>query len=412
MNVCGIIAEYNPFHNGHEYHLKKAVEQTNADFTVVVMSGNFVQRGAPAIIDKHFRTEAALRCGVDLVLELPAFYATASAEYFAAGAVSLLDKLGAVTHLCFGSECGDLTLLEKIAQVYADEPDNFKEILRQKAKAGVSFPAARAAALIDLFPEFHSSVSTLSSPNNILGIEYIKALKKCNSTILPVTIPRSGSGYHDRELTHTLSSATAIRQSIELEGSTKIPASQLPSAAAEIYEKYFADSAPVFSDDISALLHYKLICQQNTGYSEYLDISEDLSDRIQKNVYRFTSFSCFCDLLKTREITYSRISRCLLHILLDIRKADVSMYVNELSYTPYARILGFRKDAAPLLKEISSHTQIPLISKLADAHKILTEPQMDMLRKDIMISHIYSSIRAEKKPGVMQNEYTTPIVIL
>ncbi len=412
MKICGIIAEYNPFHNGHQYHLRKSIEQSEADYSVIVMSGNFVQRGTPAIMDKHTRTEAALRCGADLVLELPFCYAVGSAEYFAAGAISLLDKLGAVTHLCFGSECGDIYLLKQIAGIYANEPAYFQDILRQKLKTGLSFPVARAAALIEACPELCESLSALSSPNNILGIEYMKALIRRNSDIVPLTICRSGAGYHDRELALHLSSATAIRHAFE----TGIPLTQLteqlPHEASSVYKKYFTESKPIFADDFSALLHYKLLIGRDTGYAAYMDVSEDLSDRIQKNLYHFTTFSSFCDLLKTKELAYSRISRCLLHILLDIHKSDVSMYVNELDYTPYARILGFRKDAIPLLHEIGKNAKIPLISKLADADKILEGAAIDMLRKDIMCSDIYSSLRASKNETVMKNEYSTPIVIV
>ena len=412
MKICGIIAEYNPFHTGHAYHLKKARELSGADYSVIVMSGNLVQRGTPAIIDKHARTEAALRCGADLVLELPSCYATGSAEYFAMGAVSLLDNLDTVTHLCFGSECGDITLLNLIAHIYVNEPADFQESLRLKIKSGLSFPVARAAALLEVYPELSSSLSVLSSPNNILGIEYVKALLKRNSSITPLTFSRSGAGYHDRELVHPLSSATAIRQAMENDISLDQLTTQLPPEAYEIYKKYFAGSKPLFMDDFSALLHYKLISEQHTGYAAYMDVSEDLSDRIKKNIYQFTTISSFCDLLKTKELTYSRISRCLIHILLDIRKSDVSMYVNELDYVPYARILGFRKDSAPLLREISRNTKIPLISKLADADKILNESALNMLRQDIMVSDIYSSVRAGKNGTAMKNEYSTPIVIV
>jgi len=412
MNVCGIIAEYNPFHNGHQYHLQKSIEQSCADYTVVIMSGNFVQRGTPAIMDKHVRTEVALRCGADLVLELPACYAVGSAEYFASGAISLLDKLDVVTHLCFGSECGDLALLQQIARIYADESIAFQENLRLKLKTGLSFPVARSAALMEVYPELNTSLPVLSSPNNILGIEYIKALIRRNSKIQPLTICRSGAGYHDRELTAHLSSATAIRQAVATGILLTQLTEQIPPEASAIYEIYLSGSQPVFADDFSALLHYKLLTEQNAGYTAYMDVSEDLSDRIQKNVYRFTTFNAFCDLLKTKELAYSRISRCLLHILLDIRKSDVSMYANQLDYTPYARILGFRKDAAPLLHEIGKRAKIPLISKLADANKILEGAAMDILRTDIMINDIYSSVQAGKNNTGMKNEYSTPIVIV
>lgn len=412
MNVCGIIAEYNPFHKGHLYHIQKAAELSSADYTIAVMSGNFMQRGIPALADKFVRTEMALRCGADLVLELPSCYATASAEYFSAGAVSLLDKLGVVTHLCFGSECGNAALLRKLAQILVEEPAGFQESLRRKLKAGLSFPVARTDALSEVYPQFKDSLSVLSSPNNILGIEYMKALWKRNSKIQPLTITRSGAGYHDKALTTPFCSATAIRQAIETGMPFEELSTLLPKETYSILEKYFANRCPIYTDDFSALLHYKLLLEQNIGYTSYLDVSEDLSDRIKKNLYCFTTFSQFCDLLKTKEITYTRITRCLLHILLDIRKVDIDLYVKELDYTPYARILGFRKNASPLLSAIGKNIQIPLVSKMADADKILDKPALEMLRRDITVSDIYNSVRADKIGSAMQNEYSTPIVIV
>ena len=179
-----------------------------------------------------------------------------------------------------------------------------------------------------------------------------------------------------------------------------------------IFEQYFQISQPIFTNDLSDILHYKLLMEKHTGYTAYMDVSEELSDRIQNNLYRFTTFTDFCDLLKTKDLAYSRISRCLLHILLNIKKSDVSIYVNELDYTPYARILGFRREATPMLSEISKKTQIPMISKLADAGKSLEGSALEMLQKDILCSDVYSSLRCRKNEIGMKNEYSTPIVIV
>lgn len=412
MKICGIIAEYNPFHNGHQYHLQKSIEQSKADYSVIVMSGNFVQRGTPALADKYIRTETALRCGADLVLELPSFYATGSAEFFAAGAVSLLDKLGAVTHLCFGSECGVLSLLQKAASILAEEPEIYKTILRNKLREGSSFPTARSTALLECCPELGENLQVLTAPNNILGIEYLKALYKQNSSINPLTITRSGSNYHDQELTTTLSSATAIRQALRDGLSLSHISEYLPHPAYSVLEEHFLNIPPIFSEDLSSMLYYKLLCEQDEGYTAYMDVSEEISDRIRRNLYQFTTFPAFCALLKTKEITHSRISRCLIHILLNIRKADLEHYVRTLDYTPYARILGFRQASSPLLSAISKQTRIPLITKLADAGNILSEDALEMLQKDIAISHIYNSIVTAKTERPMRNEYSTPLVIL
>ena len=194
MRVNGIISEYNPFHNGHKYLLTESKKATSADYTVIVMSGNFVQRGAPALINKYKRAEMALQNGADLVLELPKYYATASAEYFAMGGISLLDKLGVVTNLSFGSECGDLAVLEKIARILVEEPNDYTILLRENLKKGQSYPTARTNALLEYNADFGEYKDVLSSPNNILGIEYLKALLKRKSSIQPYTLLRTGAG--------------------------------------------------------------------------------------------------------------------------------------------------------------------------------------------------------------------------
>lgn len=412
MNVCGIVAEYNPFHNGHLYHLQQAIQTANADYTVVVMSGNFVQRGTPALMDKYTRAQAALKCGADLVLELPVCYACGSAEYFAGGAVSLLDKLGAVTHLCFGSECGDISLLSGGAEILANEPEYYRETLRAKVKSGLSFPAARTETLLSLYPELSPILPQLSSPNNILGLEYMKALLRRNSAIRPLTVTRTGSSYHDSAINGQMSSATAIRQALCQGSSLDDLSHQIPAQALEIFNQYFAHNTVISPDDLSIPLHYKLISEQYSGYSSYMDVSEDLSDRIRRSLHRFTSFSQFCDQLKTKELTLSRISRCMLHILLNITKDEVNQYINNGDYTVYARILGFRQNALPLLGEISQKASIPLVSKLADADRILDESALHMLKQDICRNDIYASLLASKKRTAMKNEYQTPIIIL
>ena len=200
MKVNGIVAEYNPFHNGHAYQMKHAKEATGADYTIIVMSGNFMQRGAPALLDKFTRAKMALECGADLVLELPTCYAASSAEFFAKGSVALFDKLGVTTNLCFGSECGNIDTLSRIAEIFYTEPEPYVESLRCNLKKGMSFPIARTWALLQYAPSLSDDKDVLSSPNNILGIEYLKALMSRNSKIVPFTTTRVGADYHDKRL--------------------------------------------------------------------------------------------------------------------------------------------------------------------------------------------------------------------
>ena len=212
MKTVGIIAEYNPFHNGHAYHIRKAKELTHADYCVVVMSGDFVQRGAPAIMDKYLRAESALLNGADLVLELPVCYSISSAEHFARSSVALLDKLGVVDTLCFGSECGDIRVLTEFAQALTDESPVFKKTLDREIRIGHTYPQARNTALEISAPHLTSYINVLTSPNNILGIEYCKALLFWKSTIVPYTVKRAGSSYHDNSLDTGFCSALAIRE--------------------------------------------------------------------------------------------------------------------------------------------------------------------------------------------------------
>ena len=411
MKVNGIIAEYNPFHNGHKYQLETSRRLTGADYTVVVMSGDFVQRGAPALLNKFHRAEMALKCGADLVLELPAIYAASSAEYFAVGAVSVLDKLDVVTHLCFGSECGDVEILTKIAEILLEEPEEYSAALRKYLKEGYSYPNARTWALITNYPFLERYQSVFSTPNNILGIEYIKALLKRNCEITPITIQRTGAGYHDRMIDTEYCSAMALRQALYAGQDAEFIRAQMPPEALAVLRESLKDSALIRSNDFSDLLHYKLLLNRDTGYEKYLDVSPDLSDRIRKHLDSYVDYDSFCDLLKTKNMTYTRISRCLLHILLNLEQKGLDD-CQKLDYAPYARVLGMRKDAGDLISAIREQSSIPLITKLADVEKLLEGNALEMLRQDILVSQIYRSIahHGEGKPVV--SEYSIPMVTI
>ncbi len=416
MKVNGIIAEYNPFHNGHKYHLEESLRRTGADYTIIAMSGNFVQRGAPAVIDKHIRAEMALRCGADLVLELPVLYATASAEYFASGAVSLLDKLGVVTHLCFGSEykednCQDKMLLSEIASILSEETRPYGTALKKFLRLGHSYPAARTMALGQCNPTLNDYQNILCSPNNILGIEYCKAILGRNSHMIPTAITRSGADYHDPHPSAQFSSALSIRRSLYAGYTSEQLHVHMPSEAVKLLTTYLETHALMRSDCFSTILYYKLLMGQETGYTKYLDVSRDLSNRIQNRLKSFTGFGAFCDLLKSKDMTYTRISRCLLHILLEIETNHMASG-KKADYVPYARVLGFRKSARPLLSAIKKHSAIPLITKLADAQKTITGNGKMLLRQDILSSQLYRGIAAAPFGCTAVNECSLPLIIL
>ncbi len=411
MIINGVVAEYNPFHNGHKCHLEGAKKQTNADYTIIAMSGNYMQRGAPSLVEKATRTRMALENGADLVLELPICYAVSSAEYFATGAVALFDKLGVVNHLCFGSECGNIAVLSEIAQILLEEPEKFSAALRRMLQQGYSYPTARTFALLDYAPSLSCYKDVLSSPNNILGIEYLKALLRRNSAISPFTTKRIGSDYHDKRFGERQCSSLAIRQAVLSGQDLSVLSNQIPDNAYDLLKDALTQAPPMCSNDFSALLHYKLLMESDTGYSQYVDVSADLSDRIRKNLYRFTDFQGFCELLKTKDMTFTRISRCLLHILLDMKKNDLTDY-QQIDYISYAKILGFRKNASSLLGAIKENSSIPLISKLADAEALLSPAAYRMLQKELKQGSIYESVRALKSRSPMRNELQLPLVTI
>ncbi|MBD5450357.1 MAG: nucleotidyltransferase [Lachnospiraceae bacterium] len=411
MKTAGIIAEYNPFHNGHAYQIDAARKMTGADYCIVIMSGDFVQRGTPAFMDKYTRTEAALTGGADLVLELPVCYALGSAEYFASGAVALLDKLGITDTLCFGSECGDISLLSEFASKLLGEDDVFKQVLDRQLRRGLTYPSARNAALQACAPHLNAHMNVMMTPNNILGIEYCKALHRRNSSIQPYTVARAGSAYHDASLNNSFSSALAIREAVSSSGRLTDVRALIPQSCYEILESQYDRTYPILPDDLSLPLHYQLLSEQASGYTQYADIDNSLSDRIIKKLPGYRNFTDFCEQLKTKNRTYTRVARSLMHILLRIEKTDLEHYQSE-DYIYYARILGFRKEAEPLLTAMKAQSSIPLISKLADAAPLLSENGRRMLDMDIYSSHIYHSVVRHKFPDCPDicSEYKRKII--
>lgn len=413
MKVIGIVAEYNPFHNGHLYHIEQAKKQTGADYVVVILSGNFVQRGTPAIIDKYSRTKMALENGADLIFELPVIYATASAEAFAFGAVSLLHSLGFIDSICFGCETPDLTLFEPIADLFLQEPDDYKDFLYMYQKQGFSFPVARSKAAVSFFAstQYASCLDTieeiLSNPNNILAIEYIKALKQLDSPITPVPILRKNAGYHDIALSGTICSATAIRTAYSEKNKISVLQTFLPKSCYDILEHAENKTFPIDADDFSSLLYYKLL--QTTDFSPYTDISIDFANRLEKIKNYEYSFTDYANALKTKDMVYTRICRNLMHILLDLKNINYKIQPG------YLRLLGFKKSASHLLKkgkDADFSPIVPVITKTADAKKLLSSSAYAQFEKDVMAAHLYNHICHQKYGFTAKNEYMHGPVIL
>lgn len=420
MKVAGIIAEYNPFHKGHKYQLDRIKAELDVDYCIVIMSGDFVQRGEPAIIGKYERAQMALISGADLVIELPTLFSTASAEYFAESSVAILDKLGIVDYLCFGSESGDIRVLTDIASILVEEPSEYKNLLQAELKSGASFPKAREKAIISFLSNITNSdcskfADTISSPNNLLGIEYIKALQKRNSKIIPYTILRTGSNYLDEQISDSeYSSALSIRKVLDSNYSISIdnPISSLDKASSYIlYDTIKNGRGPVSVDHFSHLLHVKLLQLDSVVLTEYADISQELSNRIYNNINNYENYSEFCSLLKTKELTYSRISRSLMHIILDCMQKDLDTYKAQ-DYAKYAHVLGFRAASTALLSEIKRSGNIPLLSKVADAKNILSASDLSLFEHSIRCSQVYESMLHQLYKSKMQNMYQqSPIII-
>ena len=421
MKAVGLVTEYNPLHNGHIYHIKKSLEMTEADVCVAVMSGDFVQRGEPAIIDKYSRARAAIDCGINLLVELPSYYALSSAEQFADGAVKTLAALGADS-LVFGSECGEIDLLKKIANILTDEPDEYKELLKKCLSSGMTFPKARQTALEGIMGE--SFEQLLSNPNNILGVEYLKAVSKQKTAITPYTLKRVGAGYHESGIkdTNIFSSATAIRESfsaqwaennmrIAQQAENAVFFKTMPESMAEIMKNQYKRTTPVELDDFSALLNYKLLqifseCIYDKNeiakkLSCYVDITPELGNRI---FVCFTGNEKLSELalkIKSRQYTHSRICRCLMHILLEIRKDKAEIYENK--EIPYIRVLGFDKKGQEYLASIKKSCPAPIITKTAG--------YKELLRDDIYCAAVYNQVVFQKFGYSIADEFRQGVYI-
>ena len=415
MRTVGIIAEYNPLHNGHQYHIARAKEETGADFCVVALSGDFVQRGEPAVYDKMLRAKAALLAGADLVLEIPAPFATGSAEDFASCSVALLSALGAVDFLCFGSESGDLDLIRNTARLLVQEPEGFSPLFQAGLKKGLTWPQARSAALAALGLMTPKEAELLNLPNHILGVEYCKALMRQKSSLAPVTIPRLGRGYHDpqvdREEGAPMASASGLRKLLKENAS---PEGQVPPEILDLYQQ----QKPLFAEDFSPLLNQALLLYsqpeagaKGDGYQRFEGVSPDLARRMEHLLLNWEGWEGRIRQLKTRQLTYTRVSRCLCHLLLGITAKDMAAYRGA-GFGLYGRILGFKRQAAPLLKSIKANSSIPLITRTAGSDRLLSGPALNMLRTDFYAAHLWHCVYWSKYGVSLKNEWNHGLIAL
>ena len=403
MKTVGIIAEYNPFHTGHKYHIEETRRITGADCVVVIMSGNFVQRGTPAIADKYTRAESALMGGADLVIELPVIYSTGSAEFFAMGSVSVLNRLSGIDCMSFGGETDNIELLNKIADILCNESPEYQKKLLDGLKKGLSMPLARKEALTSVMkiPEVEEIIGT---PNNILAIEYLKALRYFNSSIEPVIVKRMGSGYHSEELTSDFASATALRECFSMEDFSNLN-KFMPDDVFRLYKSKHCSSLPIFPEDMDMLLYHAIVGEE-CEYEQYTDINPSISEKLYNFIKtgEFLNFNELVMELKSKDLTYTRISRALLHILLRITDEDLDI-IKEYEYPAYARVLGFNKTGQNFLKNIKKSTGMSIVTNLPESMKKMDDVEKYLLRKDIFATNIYRNIVNTKFKTTLKDEF-------
>lgn len=406
MKVTGIIAEYNPFHNGHKYHIESTRKITGAEGIICIMSGNFVQRGLPSIIDKWTRTEMALLNGADLVIELPCIYSLSSAEFFSMGAISLLHNIGVVDSISFGSEAGDVSMLLKIAQILSFESENYKKILRSNLNNGDTYPRAVSntiSKLLNVENEFQAAdlENIINNPNNILGIEYLKAIIRSESNIKPFTIKRKGAAYNSDMLENEFSSATSIRNYINSYKKIDLLKNQLPQSVFEhISNLYMKNYDFANENKMLRFLEYKLLTHPSS-IQRLPDISEGLHNKIIRAAENnINDYDSFIKIIKSKRYTYSRISRLLCQLFIGFDQYDTKT-MRQMK-CPYARILGFNKTGRAILKSAKKNSSIPLITKIPREND-------EILELDLKSTAAYSLLNSNIKPK--DDYYISPIML-
>lgn len=385
--ILAIVAEYNPFHNGHLYHLQKSKKELKPDYSVCVMSGNFCERGDTSIIDKWSKAEATLKCGFDLVIELPVLYSISSAENFAEGALKILDAFGNNVILSFGSECGDLSILNNIANILCDEPKEFTTILIHELSKGLSYPKARENALLLYLNDVRKYANVLSNPNNILGIEYLKAIKRLKSKVTPYTIKRIDAGYNSLKVKDRLASATAIRNLLKNNEDVKklMPTPSYNILLDNINHGKMVSDISVFEKEII----YTLRKMSLEEIANLQDVTEGLENSIKQAANSCNNLEDLINSIKSKRYTRSRIQRILLYSILNITKKDIQ---DSYKVKPYIRVLGVSQKGKTLLSQISNpRSKYPVVTSVKkfmdnNNNKILK----NMMEKDILASNIYT----------------------
>lgn len=388
-NVLAIIGEYNPFHNGHLYHISEAKRKSHANYTIGLITGNFVQRGDASILDKWTKAKMALLNGFDLILELPCIYSISSAENFAFGAIKTLNSLKVVNAVSFGCEADDISVLQEFANILSDQPEEFKSLLAHELSKGISFPKARENALLMYLNNIRKSANILSSPNNILSIEYLKALKMTGSSITPIGIKRVGPGYHSETISGEFASATAIRNYINDRNFYAIDKA-MPKVCYDILEEavkkgHYVKGIECFEKEIMFVLRNMTVAQ----IANLPDVTEGLENVIKHAANSCNSLNEFMNLVKSKRYTQTRLQRILLYALLGYTKEDME---TSKRIDPYIRVLGCNSKGQALLSEIcKQNKKLPIVTSVKSFTTTCRNKKLlMMLEKDIQATNIYT----------------------
>lgn len=404
--ILAIICEYNPFHNGHLYQLYESIKMTSPDYVVCVMSGNFVERGNTALINKWARTEMALKSGVDMVIELPTVYSISSAENFAAGAIKILNSLKCDTLLSFGSECGDISTLYKFADIILNEPKEYVTMLNHELSKGLSFPKARENAIMLYINDIRNCANVLNGSNNILAIEYLKQIMKTKSKMDAFTIKRVGNEYNSKTTSGNIASATAIREMLLDKKSVKnlMPRSSYSILREELGNGRFVLDVSQFEN----IILYKLRSMPIEQISDLPDVSEGLEYKIKEAANSCNTLDELLSKVKSKRYTLTRINRIMLYALLDITKQD---YENSQKVTPYVRVLGVSQNGKTLLSELSKNKKINVITSVKQFMDNNSNKNLkSLLEKDIMATNIYTL--CYRKNSQANLDYTQKLIIV
>lgn len=401
LKATGLIVEYNPFHNGHYYHLQQSKKKTSADCIIAVMSGYFLQRGEPALVSKWARTKMALESGVDLVVELPYAFSTQSAELFAKGAVSILDALQC-DYVCFGSELGEIEPFQKTIQRLQRQKAEYNLQVKKALKEGNSYPKAKSIAF-QVIMKGEEGLVDLSQPNNILGFQYMNAINNLKSKMIPTTIKRLGGGYHDKTLHETtISSATSIRKALfEFQDLPSLKP-YVPFTTYHQLQEYHQTYQHFHRwESYFHLLKYAILTKDIEELSEIYEVEEGLEYRLKAKIKEAESFQSFIHSVKTKRYTWTRLQRVCVHILTNTTKEKMK-HAASITRAPYIRLLGMNKVGQQYLKALKKSLDVPIIAKLSAF-------EHPLLKLDVNASDIYAlALQPKKQKLALQREFSTP----